>query len=114
MKTYTLEVSHAGIHALGAALDLAFAVRANDVDTAELTSRQFGASTDTPARNLAAVRARRDLLAAHRDAVKDDGHGDEFVSEPLEGTDLADAMSEFDTVLARFEREIAQMENEIA
>lgn len=106
-KTYTIEISHSAIHALTAAIGLAFAVQESDLDSADKDSKLFDSFTGTPARKLAAVRARRALLAAHQDAVRDDGHGDEFDREPLQGTDLADAMSEFDAALASIDRALA-------
>jgi hypothetical protein len=106
--TYAVNVTHNGLHLLYMALDLALAFSEKDDLRAIELARMFDrAINSSQARRTSAIATRRAISEAHRAAVSVDGHGSEFASEPLKGTELADAMSLFDETLRKYDAAIA-------
>lgn len=106
---YAVNVTHHGLHLLFVALDLAIAVVARDENAIAELGAMFERNIDwSQARKTSAITTRRAISEAHRDAVKVDGHGSEFQPAPLEGEEFADAMSDFDAALRRYDRAIAE------
>lgn len=105
---YAVSVTHHGLHLLYMALDLAMSIVQDDRAASEQLIEMFARNVDsTQARVTSSIVTRRALTEAHREAVKVDGHGTEFISQPLAGEEFADSMSRFDATLRKYDAAIA-------
>ena len=106
--TYSISTQHSGLHILMFALQLAEAVLLGDQQDIRYCATRFLRASR--GRTAVIGRLQRDISLVHLDAVAVDGHGDEFLPEPVTPETLAGLAESRAQILERYAEQMDMLE----